>query len=712
MNTAVFAFNGLDWRAIAVRASISFQIRSAAALLALALALAVPAHAQDVPLPTATVVHERGEFRFEVAPPPAFVVPREVATQWDPAAGDADDRWRNWLLDNQVERRGAQPVDYFDHAYQPMTPELVAEAAKFTIEFDPDHQQLAIHRVQLRRDGKWQDRLDPARISLARREAEFEDDMANGSVTALIVLPDVRANDVVRISYSLRGGNPVLAGNVTDVFTLAWVDPVLERHGRVLLPPGTKVAVQRRNSSLAVAQRDTGDATEASFDLHAVDAIRDPGDTPVWYSPFPQLEIGAARQWKDVVAWALPLYPADAALPPDLQSRVAAWRALGDRKKQAMAVLNAIQEEVRYFGIEMGDSTHKPNPPASTWARRFGDCKDKAYLTTTLLRALGMDAEPALVATRLGRAVGERLPAASAFDHVIVRLRLDGRTYWLDPTLTQQRGELDGLDVGDYGLALPVAAGVDALVPVRAPGSPDNAVAVVERFVPGSDGQGIDLYVETRYAGQRAEMMRRRLRSERLQDVAAHYEDYYRRAYGELTVVAPATASEDDAANTVLVHEHYRLTPGWSDNGLTSRTLAAYADALRSDVVMPNASARTAPIALSNPTVLTHEVRIELPEGWRLGDAPEDVDYDTAALHYRRTLAQAGRNVTLVHRLDVRKSDVEGAEVGDYLAKVRSIRDALDRNVHLSLPAGLGRSERDRRLQDLLQGMMAPEDKK
>ena len=90
----------------------------------------------------------------------------------------------------------------------------------------------------------------------------------------------------------------------------------------------------------------------------------------------------------------------------------------------------------------------------------------------------------------------------------------------------------------------------------------------VERFVPDADGKAIELYVETKYAGQRAEMMRRRLRAERLQDVAAKYEDYYRKSYGELGVVTPTTASEDDAANTVLVREHYRLTPGWNQSGL------------------------------------------------------------------------------------------------------------------------------------------------
>jgi hypothetical protein len=656
-------------------------------------------------------VYERGEYRFSVGPIPAFVAPVPIAQQWDPAVGGNDDRWRNWTLDRQVDRRGPETVDYFDRAFEPMSAALVAEAAKYSIDFNPAYQTLTLHRVELRRDGQWLDRLDPERISLARRERGFEDDLADESVTALIVLSDVRPRDVVRIAYSVRGSNPVLADSIVNVFPIAWVDPILERQGRALYPRGARVAAKVHAGDYAVVRNEHADHLEVLVRVHGAPAIRDQGNYPSWYTPYPQVEIGPEKRWTDVVAWALPLYPDAVSLPAELQARIAQWRKLPDRKKQVMALLTAMQEEIRYFGLEINDSTHRPATPATTWQRRYGDCKDKAYLMVSVLRELGMDAEPALVSTELGRGVRDRLPAASVFNHVIVRLRLDGTTYWLDPTLTQQRGELDKLDVADYGVALPVKAGVDALVDVRAPGAGDNAIDVVERFVPGVDGKAIELFVETRYGGQRAEQMRRRLRSQRREDVALHYEDYYRKAYGELTVLTPTSLTEDEAANTVLVREHYRLTPGWDDTGPTTRRLTAYADALRSDVIVPKSLVRTAPIDLASPVTLKHEVRIELPAGWSLGDAAEDYAIDSAPMRYRRTLTHDGGAVTLVHRLDIRKTAVEGAEVGEYLAKVRDIRSALDRHVNLRLPAEAGRSERDRRLRELMQGLIDEEKK-
>ena len=43
-----------------------------------------------------------------------------------------------------------------------------------------------------------------------------------------------------------------------------------------------------------------------------------------------------------------------------------------------------------YFSVLLGDSSHRPTPPVETWARRYGDCKDKAWL---LANKLDQDAD-------------------------------------------------------------------------------------------------------------------------------------------------------------------------------------------------------------------------------------------------------------------------------------------------------------------------------
>jgi transglutaminase-like putative cysteine protease len=198
----------------------------------------------------------------------------------------------------------------------------------------------------------------------------------------------------------------------------------------------------------------------------AIAAVRNEGSYPNWYFPFPFLQLAPERTWADVVGWALPLYPDPGPLPAELEARLVEWNKIADPAARAFAVLRTVQRDVRYFGTELGENTHRPALPGVTWERRYGDCKDKAFLTATLLRRLGIEAEPALVSLHRGKGLQQLLSSGADFDHVIVRARIAGTSFWLDATLAEQHGSLAANDVHDYGVALPVRAGVDALVPV------------------------------------------------------------------------------------------------------------------------------------------------------------------------------------------------------------------------------------------------------
>ena len=105
---------------------------------------------------------QRGEYRFSIAPTPAFVEIQPLAEQWPAGApGAKDSRWRNWLFDSQSDYRKGDALSFLDQAYEALSPELVANAAKQQIYFNPEYQTLSIHKVELRRAG------DPAAIVAA-----------------------------------------------------------------------------------------------------------------------------------------------------------------------------------------------------------------------------------------------------------------------------------------------------------------------------------------------------------------------------------------------------------------------------------------------------------------------------------------------------------------------------------------------------------------
>src|SRR5262249_7398246 len=81
--------------------------------------------------------------------------------------------------------------------------------------------------------------------------------------------------------------------------------------------------------------------------------------------------------------------------------------------------------------------------PNVVLTRRYGDCKDKSLLLITLLKELGIPSDPVLLQFGRRNGLERSLPSPGLFNHVIVRVNVDGHFYYLDPTRLGQHGRLD-----------------------------------------------------------------------------------------------------------------------------------------------------------------------------------------------------------------------------------------------------------------------------
>lgn len=657
--------------------------------------------------------HVRGDLHFQTGDAPAFVVRRELPTRWDPAAPGADDRrWRYWLYDIQSDRRVGRDLVYVEHVFEPKSPSLLGEAGRFQITYNPEFQTMSIHRVELLREGQWQNRLLPERISLARRESDFEQDMTDGSVTALIVLDDVRVDDVIRISYSLAGSNPILGGQTADWINFSWRNPTLRSSLRVLYDPGAKFRVHRENIATEPQVQRTAEATEVQFETRALPATVVEDSYPAWYQPYPIAQIAPERGWKDVVAWALPLYPAHtAAFDEDLERKLAAWKALPNPQARLTAALRSVQNDVRYFGIEIGDNSHRPNPPDVVWRRRYGDCKDKVYLLTTLLHRMDIDAVPALVATDRGRAITTFVPSASTFNHVIVRARIGDETIWIDPTISQQGGDPRKFDLGDYGMVLPVASGVSALQAIERPRESNAGIEVVERFTPNADGREVGFEVETRYSGSSADYQRRNTLSERGDELARRYSEYYRKRYGELEALGEPVIEDDPTQNRLLIRERYRLKSPFENQNGGVRALEVYAEALQSVSTLPSSIGRTGPLGYAARGRYRHEVDVQLPERWKPSFVEERIDRSSLAFGFQRNVEVGEKSVKIVYEINVERNELQVDKVAAHLEALRKVRDDLSANLRFNIPPAVDAQQREERLRNLLRNVMGGDGK-
>lgn len=125
-------------------------------------------------------------------------------------------------------------------------------------------------------------------------------------------------------------------------------------------------------------------------------------------------------------------------------------KGLVDPTAKAKALYDWVRKNIRYNAVFIGAGGWVPNGLNAILDKRYGDCKDHALLLVSLLKAVGIDAVPALIN------VGSDyvLPAVPVgFNHVIVHIPSLG--IYLDPTATQvPYGELP---LGDRGKPVALA---------------------------------------------------------------------------------------------------------------------------------------------------------------------------------------------------------------------------------------------------------------
>ena len=649
----------------------------------------------------------RDGYSFEVAPAPAWVEAATIPDAWPAGTPGADSaRWRNWLIDTQVDRRGGARVRYVDNAFEAVSAEWIGDAGKYQINFNPEYQRLQLHAVEVRRGGAWTSRLDTDRITLARRETDFEADMATGMVTALIVLDDVRPGDVVRLRYTVGGENPVLGGLDGESATFGWTDPIRERRLRILFDRDAEVAEYRAPDVAAAQVTRRGDMQEWLYKQGGIAATIEENGYPRWFSQYPRLRVSEKRTWAQVAAWARSLYPEPAPLPADLESRIEAWRQIEPPDARIAAVLTAVQEEIRYFGVEIGDSTHKSAEPATTWTRRYGDCKDKARLFATLLGRLGVEAYPALVSARNARAVADWPPGADAFDHVIVQVRLPEGVMWLDPTLTLQRGPLRSIGVFDAGVALPLAPDTNALAVVERAAQTIDRVRIVERFAVKDDARAIALVARTDLEGAAANRMRRDLQSQGREAVQRRYQEYYRRRYGEVHSDADLAVEDDEKANHVSLTERYTLVDPWAGDSPAERVLETWVETLGQEVALPGTVERKTPLALHYPAEVEQRAEVVVPKGWHWQGEPATMTLDDSAAEFESRTEVKDGEVARTQRYRAKADVVALDGMSAHLRWRRQVGDALGRRWSFDLPQKDADRERDRRLHALLRDLM------
>ena len=138
-----------------------------------------------------------------------------------------------------------------------------------------------------------------------------------------------------------------------------------------------------------------------------------------------------------------------------------------------------LADSVSYVALQMGKGDFTPHNCSAILKRRFGDCKDQAALLSSLCRAAGIEAYPALINTGEYPEVDSLWPWPAWFDHAVTVVPSPAGDRILDPS--DRLGSTDYLPPRLRGKFYLVCDGRSGLS--KAPFGPVPAFGVFWQFV-------------------------------------------------------------------------------------------------------------------------------------------------------------------------------------------------------------------------------------
>ena len=503
-------------------------------------------------------------------------------------------------------------------------------------------------------------------------------------------LPAIAPGSVVEQEVVLKQSPPFLGAGAVRLFFFGRIS-VPVQHTRLVLEAPSSVPLRYVLQLLPDLKPQRSEAegrVKIAFDSGPVAALDEseryvPSDVPI----FPSVVFSTGTSWQQVAEEYAEIVEGHISAPEvkPLVQRLIQGKPSRNEKEQA--ILEYLDKEVRYTGIEFREATVVPHSPTETLAHKYGDCKDKATLLVAMLRAAEIPAWVALLNTGWRMDVPADLPGMDIFDHAIVFVPGDP-DLWIDAT--DERARLGQLPIGDQGrLALIVGAGSNALMRIPETSSQANVLLELREFSLAENGparvvetsqprgcfeseyrhsfadkqnkqanENLTNYMKSQY---RAEKLNRWDRSDP-SDISKQFElvlesDKAKRGYTDL---------EDAVAAIRLEGLFSRLPEELQKREDTEESKA--------DATKPKKK-RSADYQLPKPFVAEWQYKIVPPSGFQPKPLPQDVKLSLGpALLTEHFAADGNGTVRAVIRFDTVKRRFSVAEATEMRNKVAELR--------------------------------------
>jgi hypothetical protein len=217
-----------------------------------------------------------------------------------------------------------------------------------------------------------------------------------------------------------------------DIWDFQGTNPVRESHYTVLLPPGWEFKATWVNYPEV---KPLQNGTQTAWVVTDVKGIRPEGEMPPWTGIAGLLVVAFVppgggtnkgfQNWREMGNWEAGLEQGRRDASPEIKQKVAGLTATPPTQLAKMqALAKFVQADIRYVAIELGIGGWQPHPAPEIFNHRYGDCKDKATLMSSMLKEIGVESYFISINTERGGATPDRPAMIGWFNHEILAVRL------------------------------------------------------------------------------------------------------------------------------------------------------------------------------------------------------------------------------------------------------------------------------------------------
>jgi lipoprotein NlpI len=571
------------------------------------------------------------------------------------------------------------PVTYFHSALTINDASGLSDLSQLPIDFIPEYQKLQIHSIRILRGGDALDRTKSVSVRFLQRDTGLEQGVYSDVVTASFLIDDLRVGDTLEYSFSVSGQNPVFDGKYVESSNWDQSYPISRR--RLVLNYPASRAIKWRlvgdvaGKSIGPVESVKGDMRKLVFEETAIPEVIAEPALPTDFVRLRWLQFTEFSDWNEVARWADKLFAVNTTESPEFSKLVDELKSLKSDEERVAKALEVVQSEIRYFSVALGENSHRPAQPGEVLKRRYGDCKDKSFLLTALLKAVSIDSRPMLLSVRRRTGLDKMLPSPLSFDHAIVQVKLGNRTHFLDATRLGQYGRLDRMgQTHEDSEGLVVAPDTSAMTTIKTPNIADlvrNEISETA-LVPELGGEG-EIRRQTIANGAAAESMRVFFQQTSRDRLQAAYAEHVASNYPGAKLIGDVAMNDDRRNNVITVTTRFTVPKLTKEEGQLWYLRFSPSN-LREAIAPLPTSGRTMPLALSSfPYEAKYSLSVEFPGNVR---APRDGlkhSVKNKSFVYDAAIAYGGSNTTTNITLKTLTPVVEPKDFKAYTDDVSSL---------------------------------------